>query len=190
MNWRRAVPAFPSVASLAALLVTLLPASAMADRHKAALGGGLVEDERSALWGINVTGDLTLKEATPNAAEPKKWMLSCVADITQVGGEHEGSNFSQTTLLVGLRYTIPRWRVETFGEALIGAAYERGPDSRTSAAGGFGIGVDVPFSKTKGGYHSLVVLRGRYGLHRIGGDSSDWYSQFSLGLVFRLPKGQ
>ena len=200
MDWRRVAPAFPSVASvasLAALLVTLLPASAMADRHKAGFGGGVVYAGRSDLWGIRVTGDWTWKEGESSLTSPgghaTRWMTSWVGEIGQVAGEHEGSNFSQTTLLVGLRYTLneigSHLRVEPFGEALIGAAYERDLDSRISAAGGFGIGIDVPLGKmTMTEHHPLVVLRGQYGLHWIDGDSAGWYNQVSASVVFRLTR--
>ncbi len=47
----------PSRAALAALLVLLVPASAMADRHTADVGGGGGRAGRSGLWGIGLTGD-------------------------------------------------------------------------------------------------------------------------------------
>jgi hypothetical protein len=187
----------PSVAALAALLVTLLPASARADRHKAGFGGGAVRADRSGLWGVRMTGDWTWKEGKTSLPEPgghaARWVLSWVGEVSQVAGEHEGGNFSQTTLLAGVRYTLneigSHLRVEPFGEALIGAAYERGPESRYSATGGFGIGIDIPLGDlTDTEHHPLVVLRGQYSRYWIDGDTTDSYSQVSASVVFRLTR--
>jgi hypothetical protein len=182
---------------LLALLVTLFPPSAMADRHKGGFGGGAVYDGRSDLWGIRMTGDWTWKEGKTSLVKPAghadKWIISWVGDLSQVAGEHESGNFSQTTLLVGLRYTLneigPHLQVEPFGEALIGAAYERGLDSRVSVAGGFGFGLDIPLQNMrKTEHHPLVVLRVHYGKHWIDGDSTDWYDEVSASVVFRLTR--
>jgi hypothetical protein len=197
MDWRRAAWVLHSIAAIAVLLVTLLPTPAMADRHKAGFGGGAVRDDRSELWGIRMTGDWTWKEGKTSLSSAgghaTRWVISWVGEISQAAGEHEGSNFSQTTFLVGVRYTLneigSHLRVEPFGEALIGAAYERGLESQTSPAGGLGIGIDIPLGRlTDTEHHPLVVLRGQYGRHWINRDSTDWYNQFSASVVFRLTR--
>jgi hypothetical protein len=196
MDRRSVALAFLSRGALVALLVALAPALARADRHKAGFGGGAAYDARSALWGIRMTGDWTLKEGpTSNhgGASHKAWMISAAGELSQVAGSHEGSNLSQTTFLVGPRYTWNQigssWRFELFGEALIGLAYERSLETHTGAAGSFGIGLDVPLGTlTDTEHHPLVVLRGQYGRHWINEDSTDWYNQYALSVVFRLTR--
>jgi hypothetical protein len=198
MDRRNVALAFLARGALVALLVTLLPALATADRHKAGFGGGAAYDGRSDLWGIRMTGDWTWKEGKTSLPSPgghaSRWILSFVGEISQVAGEHEGSNFSQTTLLVGVRYTLnelgSHLRVEPFAEALVGGAYERDLDSRVSAVGGFGAGIDfVPFGRmTEVEHHPLVVLRGQWDRLWINGDSTDSYNQFTASVVFRLTR--
>jgi hypothetical protein len=195
MGTRTLAEAFGSRTAVAALLLVLLPASAMADRHKASFGGGGTYLGRSELWGIRMTGDWTLKEgpAPDDHLAHTSWTFSVAGELGQAAGVHDDTSFSQTTFLVGPRFTLNNigssWRFEPFAEVLVGAAYERALDARTSAAGAFGLGLDVPIGDLKSTeHHPLVVLRAQYGRHWINGDSTDWYDQWSASVVFRLTR--
>jgi hypothetical protein len=190
-------------ASVVVLVTLLVPASAMADRHKAGFGGSGVYSGGSSLYGIGITGDWTVKEGplspakhdagVPDPFEHFAWTLSVAGEATQVAGTHEGSNFSRTALLAGGRFTLNQmwglWRIEPFAEVLVGPVYERNLESRTHLGGSFGAGLDVPFGTlTSTEHHPLVVARLQYGRHWVNGDTTSWYNQVSLGVVFRLTR--
>lgn len=178
-------------AGFSALLVLLAPGSALADRHKAEFGGGGAGGSRSSLWGIGITGGLVLDEGgkTRAAGMPSHGRLtvSLIGEVGQLAGDHEGGTFSQTTFLVGLRGT---WNAhkhfQPFAQSLVGAACERGVEKRTSLTGGFGLGVDFPTPITYGSRDPFVVLRGELNWLGVNSDSTDWYPQYALSVVFRL----
>src|SRR4029453_7548377 len=133
----RSVGRLPSRTAAAGAAVLLTPALAMADRHKAGLGGGGTKAGGSNLWGVTLSGDVVVYDGptsgvtTPGAkrVEHNVWTVAIAGEVTQVAGEHEGATLSSTTLLVRPRLTRnefgPFWQTQPFIQALGGKAYER-----------------------------------------------------------------
>lgn len=191
MGREKGVLAIPAAATACALLVLLVPASALADRHKAEFGGGGAGGSRSRLWGIGITGGWILGEGgttrAAGTASHGKLTLGLVGEVNQLAGDHEGGTFSQTTFLVGLRGTWNTHRYfQPFAQSLVGAACERGVEKRTSLAGGFGLGFDVPIPIGDRGDDPFVVLRGELNWLGVDSEPTDWYPQYALSVVFRL----
>lgn len=192
MDRRRVALAVPSCAALAALLVVLLPATAMADRHKAGFGGAGIYTDRSDLWGGAVMGEVKVQEWGKRTDPLHPFMLSLAGDLSVVTGRHEVQDFTQTTGLLGPRLTwnSPFGRhVEPYGQVLLGFAHESAAEGRTSFAGAFALGVDVPLVKdlTVAG-HPKVVGRLQFAYHFVNEDSTSWYPQVTLGLMYRINK--
>ena len=185
--------------AVAVLAVLLTPALAMADRHKAGLGGGGTSAGGSNLWGVTISGDLVVRDGPDSPKSPtsevqhKYWMVAIAGEVTQVAGEHEGTTLSSTTLLVGPRFTLNQirsyWRIQPFGQALVGIAYERLGEGKGSWPGSVavGAGVDVPIGDPKANdHHPQVVGRLQGGHYWIGEGVRDSYWQFTLSVIFRL----
>jgi hypothetical protein len=184
-----------AVAVLAALLT---PALAMADRHKAGLGGGGAKAGGSNLWGVTLSGDYVVDDGPTSTTPDGKvqhhiWTVAIAGEVTQVAGEHEGATLSRTTLLVGPRFTFNQikdfWGTQIFIQALGGRAYERLVESQGSWVGSAGVGVDVPIKHLKDpGKHPVVVGRLQWGYYWIGEGVRNSYNQFTLSVIFRLNK--
>lgn len=185
-----------SRAAVAALLAFLVPASALADRHKAGFGGGGGRSGGSSLWGVVLSGDVVLHEGKSTGDEHVKhnqWVLGLAGEVSQASGEHEGGTLSRTTFLVGPRFTWDEfgsfWRIQPFVQVLGGRGYERAVEGHGAWAAAFGGGVDVPIGPLKEmDRHPLVVLRAQYGRHWLDGGAREWYNQGMLLVVFRLNK--
>jgi hypothetical protein len=189
MDRRNVALAFLARGAFVALLVTLLPALATADRHKAGLGGGFVYTDRSDLWGGTAQGEYTLKEWKKGKGPLSALMLSVAADASVVTGRHDVHDFTEVSGLLGPRLTwnTPcRRRCEPFAQVLLGAAHEKGVESRSSLAGAFGIGIDRPFGDLDENAHPKMVIRAQLALHFVDGDSTQWYPQVTIGVVYRI----
>ena len=188
MGTRTLAEAFGPRTAVAALLLVLLPASAMADRHKASFGGGGVLADRSSLYGVALTGDATVWE-WKRSNDLSLAMLSVAGEASRVSGEHEGQWMSQYTFLLGPRFVLNtplKRRVEPYLQVMAGFVEERAAVNRTSFAYAVGAGVDVPIGDLKPAAHPLVVFRFQYGRHRIDAETNDSYDQWSVGVVFRF----
>jgi len=188
-----------------AAAVLLLPATAMADRHKAGLGGGGGREGGSSLWGVMVQGDWVLYDGKETVdeyvddhgqkktAKHSQWTLSLAGQMTQTSGVHEVGTLSRSTCLVGPRFSWNElghfWQVQPYVQVLGGRGYERLVGSDSGWAAGFGLGVDIPLGSTKDEKkHPTVVLRAQYGRHWIEDGVRDWYNQGTLSVIFRLNK--
>lgn len=187
MGNRRGGRALALRAAVVPLLALLVPASAMADRHKAGFGGNATRASGSSLWGVGFSAELVLNPGSSS----RPWTFGLALEGSQVAGIHEdgdlgeGGELSRTAILPGLRVTrgsLISPQVQPFVHLLGGFAYERGAlvEPRTSFVWGPGVGVDVlPFGLDQ----EWFVGRVQYGWHRLRGE---WYGQLSFGLVFRV----
>jgi len=185
----------PSRAALAALLVLLVPASAMADRHTADVGGGGGRAGRSGLWGIGLTGDWVPKGGdwpcldTSTTPPRHACTLSVAGEFSWAQGDHEGGTLTQYVFQVGPRITwnTPlNWRVQPYSVLLFGFTVEQNGQDRTSFSTAFGGGADIPLTSDR---HPPWVLRGQVTWNWIdNGRSDDSYWHVGLSLVYRFDK--
>jgi hypothetical protein len=181
----RGLASWAAVATLALLLV---PASAMADRHKDGAGGGGSYGGRSDLWGGTFMAEHRLAEWGNRGDPLYPFMLSLAADVSIVTGRHEFEDFTQTTALAGPRLT---WnspfdrRLEPYFQFLIGYAHESTAHG-SGFAGAFGLGVDVPLAPDlRVPNHPKLVGRFQFAYHFVDEGSTSWYPQVTLGLMYR-----
>jgi hypothetical protein len=172
-----------------ALTLLLVPAAVWADRHKAGLKAAYAKADRSDLQGMQIGGEWELHDDEPTA---KPYTFSVVGDLTLVNGPHteEGTltefTLSQFTLLVGPRVTWGHGFVQPFLQALAGFGRLNEGEIRTPPALAFGAGVDVPLTSSKDGKHPRLALRLQGDQYYLRAQPTDWFFQWSLGLVVRF----
>ena len=174
-----------------ALVCLLLPVGAWADRHRAGFGAAPTYVSRSALWGMQLSGDKPVWGEKTEGQPAHVGTLSLVAELSLVAGDHEGATLAQFTFVAGPRFTFNHFngnrRFQFFGQVLVGGAQVRMGEANSSWAGAFGVGVDIPLeSVARDDDHPWLALRVQYNECWINTDSTDWYPQFSAGVVFRL----
>jgi hypothetical protein len=163
----------------------------MADRHKAAFGGGGTRSGGSELWGIGFTAEWNPGHHV--GRRDRTWGVAL--DLNQVAGLHArgddgtGTEFSRWTGLIGPRLTFSNaalGRFQPFVNTLIGLGYERGVggDPATSFAWAFGGGIDIVVKNVTD--RSQVALRLQYGYQGVEGDWSEAYSQWTGSVVLRV----
>ena len=197
MGTRRVGRVLPSRATMATLLVLLVPASAMADRHTADVGGGGGRSGRSSLWGIGLTGDW-IPNKGDRPCHPLDSKHSCTlglaGEISLAKGDHEGGTLSQFVFQLGPRFTYnkpAKGRVQMFAVALPGVTVEKNGQDRTSFSLALGGGADVllPFCMKQIGEEKVPVwvTRVQYTWNWIDNHRSDnSYGQLGVSLVYRF----
>ena len=194
MGTRRVGRVLPSGATIATLLVLLVPASAMADRHTADVGGGGGRAGRSSLWGIGLTGDWIPKGGGRLCLESTKTprhacTLSLAGEFSWAQGDHEGGTLSQYVFQLGPRFmwnTPLKRHVQPYSVLLFGFTNEQNSQDRTSFSAAFGGGADVPLTSDR---HPPWVLRGQVTWNWIdNGRSDNSYWHVGLSLVYRFEK--
>ena len=194
MSPRSIVPVLCTVA------VVLLSAPAGAESHRGDLGAGGVR-ATGGLYGAALTANWTLTELPePGAAAPggeavsvAAWEVSAVADVAYVSGTRDGGDYSRTSFLAGPRFTLARVesfrRLMPFGEVLVGSVRQSGSASDTHLGGAFGVGLDVPLgSLAPAARPPAIALRARYAKHWINEDTTAWYDEVVVALVWRFTR--
>ena len=193
MSTRRALPSRATIA----LLVLFVPASAMADRHTADVGGGGGRSGRSELWGIGLTGDW-IPAGGDWPCHPLDDRHSCTlglaGEFSWAKGDHEGGTLSQYVFQLGPRFTynkVAAWHAQPFLVALPGFTVERSDQHRTSFSIALGGGADVPLRvcmKEMGGKKVPVwVTRAQVTWNWIDNHRpDDSYWQAWVSLVYRF----
>ena len=192
MGRRSVGRALPPRAAIAALLVLLVPASAMADRHTGDAGAGGGRAGRSELGAFVITGDWI---PNPN------WLcgniqdgghdrtLSLAGEFSYASGDHNDGTLSQYVVQVGPRLMWNKYfgrHFQPYLVGLIGVTIEQDYRDRTSLSMAGGFGADVPLV---GGQHPWLVFRGQYTWNWIDTKTSDnTYGQWSAAVVFRFEK--
>jgi len=196
MGRRSVLRALPPRATIAALLVLLVPASAMADRHTGDVGGGGGGNKRSSLWGIGLTGDWVpgggdwpchLLDHTHSCT------LSLAGEFSWAQGDHEGGTLTQYVFQLGPRFTYNKlWkrRAQLFFVALPGFTVEQNSQDRTSfsiALGGgtdFVLPIQVGRNLEKPWVTRVQVTWNWINNHR----ADDQYVQVWVSLVYRFER--
>ena len=192
MGTRRVARVLPSRATIATLLVLLAPASAMADRHTADVGGGGGRAGRSSLWGIGLMGDWIPKEGDwPCHPTDRRHncTLSVAGEFSWAQGDHEGGTLTQYVFQLGPRimWNTPLKRhVQPYSVLLFGFTNEQNGQDRTSFSTAVGGGADFPLTSER---HPPWVFRGQVTWNWIdNGRSDDSYWHVGLSLVYRFEK--
>jgi hypothetical protein len=183
-----------------ALVFLLLPATVLADRHKASgRAGAAGVDGRSQLWGLTLGGDVPLWGESTHVLDRDRnaevWTLapltiSLAGELSLSYGKHGEDTLGQTTFVVGPRFS---WNtpfgtryVQPFAHGLFGIAHERIEEGRSSWAAAIGGGLEIPLGRTKDpAEHPNLALRIQYDKYWILEDPEDDFSQYSLGIVWR-----
>jgi hypothetical protein len=189
-----------SRATIAALLALLVPASAMADRHTADVGGGGVRARRSSLWGIGLTGDWIPRGGDWLCHDPSSdkhvCTLGLAGEFSWAKGDHDGGTLSQSVFQLGPRFTyntLANWHAQPFLVALPGFTVERNEQDRTSFSIALGGGADVPLPICKKLVNKkeepVWVTRVQVTWNWINNHRSDnSYVQVGISLVYRFEK--
>lgn len=199
------------------LLFVMLPLTAHADRHKIGLRGAVTYAKRSALKGGLLSTEIPLArkvpkpdccccctqplpdccgkqaspdcgqgESTPASAPREKRTLSAVLEGSIVTGEHEGEDLVQATYLSGLRYSFNhpgQDHVQIYLQGLVGGSHDSRGEVRDRPLAALGGGLHIPLTDSHVWAISLQVDR-----YALLGGSTEWYTEVSLGLVWRLEK--
>jgi len=192
MGTRRVGRVLHSRATIATLLVLLVPASAMADRHTADVGGGGGRAGRSSLWGIGLMGDWIPKGGDwPCHPTDRRHncTLSVAGEFSWAQGDHEGGTLTQYVFQLGPRimWNTPLKRhVQPYSVLLFGFTNEQNGQDRTSFSTAVGGGADFPLTSER---HPPWVFRGQVTWNWIdNGRSDDSYWHVGFSLVYRFEK--
>lgn len=178
--------------SCLALALLVLPASAFADRHKAGFSAGYRNAERSDLRGAQFAAEKTLNREGEGLKNTFTWSL--LGEAGFVAGEHDGTTLADLTVLGGGRLTLNGFgkskeggharyrRFQPSVKALIGFDWAYTDEWRTSFAGAFGFGLDVPLGSLGENAHPTVALRAEIDRYW----KPEWYTQISVSVVFRI----
>jgi hypothetical protein len=196
----RAVVNVPRAGAVALAVVLLAPAAARGESHRGDLGAG-ASYASGRLFGAAVTGTWTLTELPESGAAAARgeaisvaaWEVSAAADLGYASGTVDGVDDSRIAFLVGPRFTLARVnafrRVAPFGEVLAGTVYQRKAQSETHLGGAFGVGFDVPLgSLASPDRPPAVALRARYAKHWINENTTAWYDEVVVAVVYRFTR--
>jgi hypothetical protein len=191
MGRRSVALAFFPVAGLAALLVALVPAPAMADRHTADAGGGGGRAGRSDLKGIVLTGDWVPPGGNFGAVHEghHEFTVNIAGEFSHMSGDHEyagrSATLSQDIFQVGSRLTWNRlchYHCQLYAVGLVGFTIEQNFRDKTSFSLAGGLGADFPFA-----FDDQLVFRAQQTWNWLdNGTSDNTYGQTSAALVWRF----
>jgi hypothetical protein len=177
------------------ILLLLVPAQAWAHRHTKALYAAGSDDQNSALYGFQLSGEWMLpKKVEPDphcdpgcvgkAQKTSRWSL--FEDVGVNWGTHEGSDRRQVALMVGGRYTYPLVKsesLESFAHAALAFVHTQDSPTVTDWASGLGFGLGLRYE-----FIPNWCIRAQFdyvGLWWWARITKD-YRRYSAGLEFRF----